>query len=103
MGLRRGLGFASWASRTCHPIGAADGFESREATMSLSVNSSGSNNPFAYLQSLMQQGSSQTTSATQSDPLSELLGSLEQEVSGLSSSSASSASAAATSATPSPF
>lgn len=63
--------------------------------MSLSVNSSNPNNPYAFLQSLMQQGSSPTSSATQSDPLSELMAALDQQ------NNSSSASAAGASSSPS--
>jgi hypothetical protein len=69
-----------------------------EFAMSLSVNSTNTTNPFAFLQSMMQQGPSQTGSSTQSDPLSQLMSFLDQE-SGASaaSSSASSSSGSSTS------
>jgi hypothetical protein len=64
--------------------------------MSLSVNSSNTTNPFAYLQSMLQQGASQTGSASQSDPLSQLVAFLDQQ--GASSSSSASSSSGASSA-----
>ena len=63
--------------------------------MSLSVNSSNAN-PFATLQSLWQQATSQNTAA--SDPLSQLLGAIDQQA-GSGSSSTSTAAAAGSSAT----
>lgn len=47
--------------------------------MSLAVNGWNTNNPFAYLQSLWQQGPSASTTPAQSDPLSALLASLGQQ------------------------
>ncbi len=46
--------------------------------MSLSVNGSNTKNPYAYLQSLQQQGSSQPSTTAQSDSLSALLAALGQ-------------------------
>ena len=48
--------------------------------MSFSVNNSNSNNPFAYLQSLWQQGSSTNGTQSQSDPLSALLAALAAQI-----------------------
>src|ERR1700722_15791630 len=64
--------------------------------MSLAVNSTNSTNPFAFLQSMMQQGVSQTGSSTQSHPLSQLMSFLDQE------SGASAASSGAPSSSGSP-
>jgi hypothetical protein len=60
--------------------------------MSLSVNSTHSHNPLAQLQSLLQQGTAQSGSATQSDPLSQLLGAIDQQTGDASSSTTGSAS-----------
>ncbi len=50
--------------------------------MSFSVSGSNSNNPFASLQSLWQQGSSASGTQPQSDPLSGLLAELDQQGAG---------------------
>ena len=64
--------------------------------MSLSVNSSNSTNPFASLQSLWQQATSPSATAA-SDPLSQLLGAIEQQTASSSTSSAAGSSGTAVS------
>lgn len=67
--------------------------------MSFSVNGSNSNSSYAYLQSLLQQGSSQSGTTTQSDPLSALLAALDQQGAGTAPSATGAASSDAGSKT----
>ncbi len=64
--------------------------------MSLSVNGTNANNPFAYLQSLWQQTSGSSGAQGQSDPLSSLLAGLDQQGAGGTSSAAGTGSSGST-------
>jgi hypothetical protein len=68
----------------------------KESSMSLSVNSSSTNNP--YLLSLLQQGSPFGSSASQSDPLSALFAALGQQGAAATATGTASSSAGATAA-----
>jgi hypothetical protein len=90
----RGPALASSAAANV-PVVAADGFEER--AMSMSVGSSSTNNPFAYLQALWQQEQSSSSTATQSNPLSQLFAAIGQQATGATASAGAASSAGATS------
>jgi hypothetical protein len=92
-GLRHGLGFASTAAG--HALALA--FRVQEYFMSVSVNGSNAQNPYALWQSLLQPNSSASSSA-QSDPVASLLAALGQGQ-GSATGATASASGAAASAT----